>query len=409
MEKAIAAVFIYSLFLVVTVVTLRLSIVDNLTQTVDMKALQDVQSERVETSISIGSVSAPTVLKCETRVEVTLSNDGNRQIAAFDEMDVLISYTSVPGDKISERLLYTSGNIATDEWSFLSITPTTTNATLWDPDEVANLSSRLSTQPGPGTTGYITISTPNGISDSAYIDFTNAVGSDCRFLHNNPTPPTGDTNSTFTLPMDGEVPSAGTLYNYDLDRDPTDAGLTLATTNFGVSETAPRKFQTWRTGVLASDVPITGTVLIDIYAAIDGFVTGEIGAMTVFLRDVGTTTVEIVDGTVFARDWQSGSGAFVERMAQIPNVNYTVPAGHELEVRLVVEGMSFDSMRIAYDTQDQSSHLNLSYIPPAAGTLLHLHNSPTPPTGHHHRDDHPAHGQHSPHDHDAGQLRRGPR
>ena len=380
MEKAIAAVFIYSLFLVVVVVSASLLVLDNLGQTNAKEIAQQVQVERVETSMSIGSVSTPTVLQCETRVEVTLSNDGKRQIGGFDEMDVLILYTTVPGDKVSERLLYTSGNIALDEWSFLSITPTTTNATLWDPDEVANLSARLSPQPGPGTTGYITVVTPNGITDSSYVDFTNAVGSDCRFLHNNPTPPTGNTSSTSSLPMDGEVPSAGTLHNYDQDRDGDD-GLTLATTTLGFTETDTTKFQTWRSGVLAGDLTIAGTVLIDIYAAIKGTPQGEVGAVTVFLRDKdGASYTEIASGTVFSRDWQSGSSTFVRRMAQIKSVSYTVLAGHELEVRLVAEGISNDSMWVAYDTQNEPSLVNLSYIPPSAGTLLHLHNDPTPPT-----------------------------
>ena len=38
-------------------------------------------------------------------------------------------------------------------------------------------------------------------------------------LHNNPTPPTGDTTMQHPLPMDADTPTATTLFNYDTDHD----------------------------------------------------------------------------------------------------------------------------------------------------------------------------------------------
>ncbi len=46
------------------------------------------------------------------------------------------------------------------------------------------------------------------------------------FMHNNPTPPTGDTSSQVSLPLNTTSPIA-TLYNYDQDRDAF-AGLLIA-------------------------------------------------------------------------------------------------------------------------------------------------------------------------------------
>ena len=39
------------------------------------------------------------------------------------------------------------------------------------------------------------------------------------YLHNNPTPPTGNTRMQHPLPMDANAPTATTLFNYDRDRD----------------------------------------------------------------------------------------------------------------------------------------------------------------------------------------------
>ena len=71
--------------------------------------------------------------------------------------------------------------------------------------------------------------------------------------------------------------------------------------------------------------------------------TGLVGAVTVFLRDYdpsGPSHVEITNGTVFARDWQEGSGDFVERMALVLGTNYTLLVGHELEAWVVVDNES---------------------------------------------------------------------
>ncbi len=49
------------------------------------------------------------------------------------------------------------------------------------------------------------------------------------YLHNNPTPPVGNTVSQVDLPMDTSAPTATTLYNYDTNRD-SDPGRRLVLT-----------------------------------------------------------------------------------------------------------------------------------------------------------------------------------
>ena len=382
MEKAIAAVFIYSLFLVVTVVSLRLSIVDNLTQTVDMKALQDVQSQRIDTRISIESAADPVVFRCETRLDLTLKNVGDETIRNLSDSDLLIWYTATGGTTTIKRLAYTTGNLDQNEWSFVSTTETANAPTYWEPDDEANLTSRLDPKSVTTTQAYITVATSNGVSDSRYFSFANAVAAGCYFLHNTSTPPTGDTASQALLPLDTELPAAATLYNYDTDRDSA-AGLLLQKTPLGLAETDPAKFQTYRTGVLASPL-VLNDVLVDVWAGMLNFDTGKVGAVTVFLRDrdpSDSSHIELGNGTVFARDWQEGSGTFVERMAYVPDVDVSIPAGHELEVWIVIDNISGDTMMLAYDTVSFPSLITPAYVPPAADTVIYIHNSSTPPTG----------------------------
>jgi len=299
-------------------------------------------------------------------------------------MDLFADYTAKSGNQVSTRLAYTAGNLEQDQWTFATITPDTVHPGMWDPAETAKLTSRLSQPPKRGTLGYVTVITPNAISDSAYVDFTNAVSADCRYLHNNPSPPTGNTASQASLPLDTELPSATTMYNYDTNRD-SDAGLKLRKTDLGLTESDSTKFQVWRSGALTSNLVIAADVLVDLWAAPKNFRQNKIGVVTTYLRDYCATCdpthVEIDNASIFARDWQSGSSTFVERMGRIPGVNYTVPAGHELEIFMVVEKASKDDMWIAYDTTSYPSLLDLDYVTPTPTSSFYLHNDPTPPTG----------------------------
>ena len=241
---------------------------------------------------------------------------------------------------------------------------------------------RLAQAPEADTSGYIIVVAPNGVSGSDYVEFTNTISGDCRFLHNDPTQPTGDTDSQAKLPVDADAPTATGLYNYDKERD-GNPGLELDKTAQNVSETDPTKFQVWRTGALASDLVISGDALIDIWAAVKDYQGDKNGIISIYLRDYdGSSHTEIADGTVFSADWHSGSRNFVERMAQIPEISYTIVAGHELELFMVVENESDDAMWIAYDTEDYASLVQLDYLPPSPSIRYYLHDSPTPPTAH---------------------------
>ena len=174
------------------------------------------------------------------------------------------------------------------------------------------------------------------------------------YLHNNPTPPTEDTDPQALLPLDSTAPTATALYNYNLPG--AKPGLELAGTTLGLNE--PADFQLWRTGPLASPFTIDGDVFIELWAAIRQFQVGQSGAVSAYLRDYDGAGgyAEIANGSIFAEDWQEGSGTFLKRTIMMPDISYTVPSGHELEIRLVVDTIKASKdMWFAYDTTTYSS------------------------------------------------------
>lgn len=130
-------------------------------------------------------------------------------------------------------------------------------------------------------------------------------------LHNNPSPPVGDTSSQHPLPMDETTPTATTLYNYDTDRDSAE-GLLVQKNNQPCTETDPVKYQNWRTSPLAADYHIDGAVEFNIWPAMKDYATDKIGVFTVCIRDKnGGIYTDIVSTTVTLDPEDFEPGAFV--------------------------------------------------------------------------------------------------
>ena len=111
------------------------------------------------------------------------------------------------------------------------------------------------------------------------------------YLHNNPTPPTGDTDAQKDLPMDEVQPSALTLYNYDYDLelehlDPRPGRRIDESSGILEELDSLKEYQNWRTtDNYTIDTHILGSVLINLWAAPDRFDYNNDGEFMVFLRD----------------------------------------------------------------------------------------------------------------------------
>ena len=58
-------------------------------------------------------------------------------------------------------------------------------------------------------------------------------------------------------------------------------------------------------------------------------------------------------------DWQGDSSTWVLKTISVTGIDYTIPAGNELEVKLICPSESDDDMWFAYDTTDYVSRVEL--------------------------------------------------
>ena len=184
-----------------------------------------------------------------------------------------------------------------------------------------------------------------------------SFGASVFYLHNDPTPPTGDTASHAVLPFDGTVPTASVLYNYDSDRD-SDDGLVLAKSGPGLSETDLTKYQIWS---VLGPINLNGSTTLTLWSAIKSFDTTKRGVVLAALLDCavdGSDCNTITTGSLDHNPWDSaGSGTWVEKTMDLGAVTYTIAADRTLRVKIVVRANSGDNMWFAYDTTSYDSHL----------------------------------------------------
>ena len=108
------------------------------------------------------------------------------------------------------------------------------------------------------------------------------------YLHNNPTPPTSDTDRQANLPMDELQLTAFTLYNYDYNQgyDLSPGRKIEQGTGGPAGLDGLKEYQNWRTTApYASPTHLQGTVVISLWAAPDGFNYENEGEFRVFLLD----------------------------------------------------------------------------------------------------------------------------
>ena len=205
------------------------------------------------------------------------------------------------------------------------------------------------------------IGTPLGVTASAYFSMGGAeTCSSSYYLHNNPTPPVAATSSQTSLPLTTGPALVATLHNYDQDRD-AQSGLLIAKGGTDENEAGATKHQVWRTGALSSSLALDGTVTIDFWSAVKDFTLSTAGTVTLYLRDYdGSSHIEIANGTVTKADWQGGVSDFVANTLSIASVDYTISAGNQLELKLIVGAASEDDMWFAYDT---TAHPSVVGIP----------------------------------------------
>ena len=353
---AIPGTIVLALFFLVAGVVFSNLLDTSNDQTDSLRESNEHHEIRLRTLISINCTSGSTG-------DYTLGvlNSGNRvSFADFSELDLLTRYTDATGDLVAERLVQTA------DWVVSRITGDTTDPRIWDPGETVYITFTLDPQPGAGSKGTIALAVPQGLSDTAYFDASGGEACQRLYWHNDPTPPTADTASHAVLTADRTRPPATTLFNYDTDRDSC-PGLSILEGGVGAGEADPTLHQVWRTAWLDSKLVISGDVTVDFWSATRRsnctIQLGAVGEVTIFLRDrdTGRSYAEIGSSTVTEADWQGGVSDFVEKTATISDIDYTLEADHQLEVKVIAPSAGAPAVGVwfAYDTKTYISVVNL--------------------------------------------------
>jgi len=168
------------------------------------------------------------------------------------------------------------------------------------------------------------------------------------YLHNNPTPPFGNTGAQFNLALDGTAPTAGTLYNYDTNCDSV-AGRVIRRNTGAVTEAVTCRYATWRTAAFAAAVGLSGTALLELSARKAGSTGGTNPTLRAWLRDFDPGTGTYVElGNASLAITTDSTAPFALYAFSIP-VSATVATGHRIELKLVALGGG-RNVNIAYDT-----------------------------------------------------------
>jgi hypothetical protein len=173
------------------------------------------------------------------------------------------------------------------------------------------------------------------------------------YLHNNPSPPTGNTASQHDLSCSTTVPTANTLYNYDTDEDSA-PGRSIKKGGTGPNEADNRRHQHWTTPAMPTAVSINGNVRVDLWTAAKDFGNGSIHG-TVYLADVFGPSRTLLAQAGFAFQGQ----ASFSQSTVFMGVNHTLAAGHSLELMVISPNSSSDDLWIAYDTTAYKSRFVL--------------------------------------------------
>ena len=168
MGAALAGLLVLGVLFSGALILFRIDLLGNRLVTDAVRDASEVAGEQVRTQISLtGDQVTNAGGSCE--LTATADNTGATSIATFDEMDLIIQFTT--GDNLPQLLTFVTGDTpSTGEWAKRSIAGPFEPG-IWNPDELMVLKARLSQLTGTGTTAIaLTLGAPNGVTDLTTTD-----------------------------------------------------------------------------------------------------------------------------------------------------------------------------------------------------------------------------------------------
>ncbi|HET6771261.1 MAG TPA: hypothetical protein VFH75_06455 [Actinomycetota bacterium] len=186
-------------------------------------------------------------------------------------------------------------------------------------------------------------------------------------LHNNPTPPTGNTTAQKPMAMNLTPVSATTLYTYSTDYYNNEPGRYIEQRNTDHNEDLKVRMANWVYQVPNPDTLFNGTVELTLWVARkDLSCTGGPVHIRAFLRtkatDVTDTGNELTSGDGVMVPVGVGSCPFQQITITMTPINVTLAANTWLELKVTNRQTSGDAALIAYDTLDYRSTIKLPQV-----------------------------------------------
>jgi hypothetical protein len=176
------------------------------------------------------------------------------------------------------------------------------------------------------------------------------------YLHNRPTPPVGNTTAQFALLMDGTVPTAIALPNYDTNCDAL-AGRVIVRNTGAVTEATVCRYANWQTTVFAGGKTLNGTATLRLYAR-KATAAGTNPTLSAYLRDFNpVTSTYVTIGSATAAITTDATAPFAQYTFSW-SLATSLAAGHQLELKLAAAGGNRD-VNLAYDITANPSYLHL--------------------------------------------------
>jgi hypothetical protein len=168
------------------------------------------------------------------------------------------------------------------------------------------------------------------------------------YLHNDPSPPTGDTGTQEPLPLDATTPTATTLYNYSTNFDSA-PGRALEQSTLGLSETNTRRIQHWAYPV-GTGFTIDSSSELSIWLAPRDSTPNKTVGLIVGLYDCNSTLSSctlLVSAQNSGTPWPTTQ---TEMTIPLGSVSHVFAAGQSLVIKVVPTSSTDTAVAMAYDT-----------------------------------------------------------
>ena len=159
MESSVGGMLVLGVMLAAVLLLFRVFIVSNSLIASALQQQSTMTTERLDTSLRHEYAASD-----GSNLRVDLSNEGSTSVSDYSSMDMIVSYRSVGGAIVQQRLTYVSASPGNDQWTDRFRTPDVSSPGLWDPGEKLKLLAVLGTAHATSTRGTVSVASPNGAS-----------------------------------------------------------------------------------------------------------------------------------------------------------------------------------------------------------------------------------------------------